>query len=73
MDGIIITRNDEAKMKILKAYHGKEFEIKDLGHFYFIFLGLKLENQRRELLFTALHRVFLKKQERKVQNQLSLI
>lgn len=53
MDDIVITRNDEAKMKSLMAYHGKEFEIKDLGHFYFLFFGIKVGKSKKSFVIQS--------------------
>ena len=31
MDDIIFTGDDEGKLKVLKKFHAREFEVKDLG------------------------------------------
>lgn len=49
VDDIVARGNDEKGIRDPKAYHEKEFEIKDLGELKYI-LRLKLKAPRKKLL-----------------------
>lgn len=61
VDDIIIIRDDEEKIKWMKHYLAKEFEIKDFD-IPSIFLGWKLQSQVKEFLLHKenIHLKFLK-------------
>lgn len=50
VDDIVVTRNDDTEVKLLKVYLAKEFEIKDLGQVRYFWV-LKLQGQREAFFY----------------------